>query len=350
MSSAESGQRNRLNYIQTLALAHSKLTALPVELAPSSRPPSPRSSSHSELLKEKISEAVAASGFDVTHPKWSHVSSLVKMACTSRGYRGAASGVSVGTLTTVDVGNYDWLLPETEEGWKRCERKWETRLTEKKNGVVSTRSKYWEHQTENNEGAALPSKKDLVREKVESWKAKIVQDEGEDTHALNDKRRDLLQQSEGGPSGSQLPLDFQVVKRPTLPAAHKSASKDTSKNRPGTRNGEQMHQQVHQPRDNAIPRLDLSQSGVPVPTNISDLSEMVCLVYEIAAKHSSLIIFLVISPSIISERPADVYTPTSSSAQTPLGSGETCAHLSSAIPLILASVTAPFTITFTRSQ
>ena len=138
------------------------------------------------------------------------------MACTSRGYKGAATGVRIGAVNDVDVGDYEWVLPRTEEGWKRCERKWETRTRGKGKGRATT-SRYWADKPDSHQGSGQgtsPQKRDLVREKVESWKAKIVHDVDRNTRSLGSSQPNL-KGGNGEPSKAQASLEFQVAKRPT---------------------------------------------------------------------------------------------------------------------------------------
>ncbi len=264
-SGRTAGGRNRLSYAQTLARAHSRLAALPMELAPPSRLPSPRASSRSELLKERVIEAVTIANSDVTHPKWDRVAGLLTMACTSRGYRGAAAGIRVGAVNKVDVGDYDWVLPKTEESWKHCERRWEMRIRGKGKGKGKEKvvtSRYWTDRPgsghASGEGAS-PLKKDLVREKVENWKARIIHSEDRDARSLG-----ANQPNTGEPSKRQTPLEFQVTKHLTSSSSgEKPIRKGLS-----TPSGDALPLSEKPPLGHSLPLA-------PILENIADVPEMV---------------------------------------------------------------------------
>ncbi|CAL1703128.1 unnamed protein product [Somion occarium] len=184
-SSVDSGHELpalRLSYTEQLSRAHEQLASLPTELCPPSCPPSPHFESHAELIRERILEAINVSGGESSNPKWGHVTRLVRMGCTSRGYRGAAPGVRVGSTSAVEVHGYQWTLPETEEEWKECEKRWKkcSRVIVGKDREMI--SKYWPQDAAPRpnlsqamaNGEQTKSKSQRVREKVESWQAKLI--------------------------------------------------------------------------------------------------------------------------------------------------------------------------------
>lgn len=276
-------ERVELDYTQRLFATRSTLAALPIELASSSRLPSPRSSSRSELLREKIAEAINTAKSDVTHPRWSHVSALIGMACTSRGYRGAADGVRIGEQNKVDVGGYEWLIPDTEKDWKYCERRWKARLQAKVKGKAVP-SKYWKAVPANREvqeeRLLSPSKRDLVWEKVESWKAKVVHEGDEVSPPASSVLDPALREGDTGqPSKRRTPLEFQVVKRhmPTTGSskpAHKPQSLDLYEALATNRNTPEGNflggVNPHRPQN-------LLSPIPPTAPNIAELSEMVSM-------------------------------------------------------------------------
>lgn len=180
-SSASSSNPPRINDIERIAQAYAKLEALPDELSPPSRPPSPLSQPRTDLLAEKIKEAVDRAGRNASNAKWTQVARTLRMACTSRLYRGVPHGVRVGEKREVGVeaGNYKWVLPDTAAEWGECEERWNNRISglpadgrepskprvqdeaALEDAVVTKESK-------------TPTKEDLVRDKVRAWQAKVI--------------------------------------------------------------------------------------------------------------------------------------------------------------------------------
>lgn len=180
-SSQNSGNNNKLNFMDQLSRRHEILNALPHELSPPSCPSSPQAESRSELLRERLLDAVNASNGEPSNPKWGLVHRMLRMGCTSRGYRGVASGVRVGNTSAVDIRDYEWVLPDTEEQWNRCEQRWNELLK----GPIEKRherpSKYWaKNGAEGRPSLPLgeddwpKTRSQRIREKVENWQARLV--------------------------------------------------------------------------------------------------------------------------------------------------------------------------------
>lgn len=169
---------------------HASLISLPEELCAASRPSSPTSEARTAAWKSEVAHAVQVAAGDTTHPKWGYVSRITKLACTSRGYIGIAPGIRIGDGRKVDVGQkFEWVLPETEKDWTRCEQRWqaaadvEKMKAKAKSTFKATRtSKYWaepvrdqpEASSSRSPIAPAPRKVDIVREKVERWQATVA--------------------------------------------------------------------------------------------------------------------------------------------------------------------------------
>ncbi|KAH8100370.1 hypothetical protein BXZ70DRAFT_186919 [Cristinia sonorae] len=193
---SDDGATPRQGYIERLAEQYRKMASLPSELEPPSRPTSPGLSTRATDLQGLILRAVEDSHFEPSHPKWGHVSRLVRMASTSR-RRGAAPGVRVGEKVEVDVGDYVFVMPDTEEGWEECERRWAARKlnapaatsrdAKGKGKARETKSKYWSNgpakkprlsaEVLREEEEDPVSKEDRVTNRVLSWQAEVVRAE-----------------------------------------------------------------------------------------------------------------------------------------------------------------------------
>ncbi|OBZ75259.1 hypothetical protein A0H81_04963 [Grifola frondosa] len=213
------------NYLEILIQTSSNINSLPEELCPASCPPSPRSDARSALWGEKIMEAINAAGAETTHPKWGHVSQLVKLSSTSRGYKSAAIGVRVGEGRKRNAQDYKWVLPETEDGWVECERRWEDRVALGSSPVAREKtktSKYFQRTTEGHASRALPrsNRAEIARQKVEKWQARIVA-LAEDDSAVPETRSSSskVNKGKGRERGT---LGFPVVKRSSVPAHNKA--------------------------------------------------------------------------------------------------------------------------------
>ncbi|KAK7679605.1 hypothetical protein QCA50_017316 [Cerrena zonata] len=180
-SSRNSTSRHKTNFIEQLSVAHKEFAALPDELLPSSCPSSPRAELRSVLFREKLIGAVNASNGEPSNPKWGLVHRMLRMGCTSRGYRGAAPGVRVGDTRAIDVRDYRWVLPEKEEQWNRCEERWKERRQTSVDKQAARASKYWaKKQIEVK--PSLPraddqwpkSRSQRIREKVQNWQARLI--------------------------------------------------------------------------------------------------------------------------------------------------------------------------------
>ena len=209
---------------------------LPEELCAASRPASPSSDARTADWKSQVSYALRLAEGDTTHPKWGHVSRITQLACTSRRYIGVAPGVRMGDGRAVILDNkFEWALPETEERWKRYEKKWEKAVQAEKStskaktspGAVKT-SKYWsKHAPEKAASSSSrpppsPSKAEVVRKKIERWQAEVVtevedvQAASEVVHSQGDKATGKTKSTHPPGEKVQTSLGFRVVKRASV--------------------------------------------------------------------------------------------------------------------------------------
>ncbi len=239
------------SYIDGLSRAHAKLAAVPQELCDS---PCPASESHVDLIRDKTRSALKYANHDPSDAKWSHVARILRMASTSRKYRGIAEGVRAGEVKNVEVGDYKWVLPATEAEWADCEKRWKQRsLT----AVGPTRaSRYWADSgnkvAEQDAQAGTPSKAALVRHKVKQWQATVLPaTQGSLLPPSGDqllaKKAESGKEKEGEPK-RQSPLTFPVTKRSAVAGSKINVV------------GEPLAQYPHDP---------------PAALQITDLSEMV---------------------------------------------------------------------------
>ncbi|GJE88149.1 hypothetical protein PsYK624_042320 [Phanerochaete sordida] len=248
------------NLLADLEAQRIALADLDEELYPPSRPASPNFDARTNALKAKIQEAIQYAGYNPRSAKWKRVADLVKTAATSRQYVGAAPGVRVGEMVDVDVGNYKFVLPETEEEWEQCEERWAKRF-EKPPAPEGRTSKFFPAGAE----GQRPSARTDVRDKVQAWQAKVVP--APPSTSLNGSDADTPSTSSAKGKGKdterqhQSPLSFPVVKRHTAaPSGKDSPPADKNDSTPAT--------SVQQP-DKGVP----DRSG-PSPKGIADLSEM----------------------------------------------------------------------------
>ncbi|THG97628.1 hypothetical protein EW026_g4402 [Hermanssonia centrifuga] len=238
------------SYIDGLSRAHAKLAAVPQELCDS---PCPASESHVDLIRDKTRSALKYANHDPSDAKWSHVARILRMASTSRKYRGIAEGVRAGEVKNVEVGDYKWVLPATEAEWADCEKRWKQRsLT----AVGPTRaSRYWADSgnkvAEQDAQAGTPSKAALVRHKVKQWQATVLPaTQGSLLPPSGDqllaKKAESGKEKEGEPK-RQSPLTFPVTKRSAVAGSKINVV------------GEPLAQYPHDP---------------PAALQITDLSEM----------------------------------------------------------------------------
>ncbi len=163
---------------------HANFIALPEELCPSSRPSSPTADDRVSALRNRISSLVNLAGGEPASPKWGNVSRFAHVSCTSRGYVPMESGVRIGDGRKVSVGkDFKWELPETEEEWAACERRWEEAVAEEEKKKraraegatkASKTSKYFKPSVEPDPPPRPSSKAEVIREKVERWQAQVV--------------------------------------------------------------------------------------------------------------------------------------------------------------------------------
>ena len=130
-----------------------------------------------------MSRLVNLAGGDPTNPKWGNLERFARLGCTTRRYMPIESGVRIGDGRKVSVGKgFKWELPETEEEWAACERRWEEAVAEetkkrtRPNGVVkaSKTSKYFKSSEEPDPPPRPSSKAEVIREKIERWQAQVV--------------------------------------------------------------------------------------------------------------------------------------------------------------------------------
>lgn len=206
-------------YLERIARAHTRISALPNEL---SDEPSTTSDPNVNLIRERLSEALRHANYNTASAKWGHVARTVRMASTSRRYVGAAQGVVIGEKQEAVVGDYEWKLPETEEQWADCEERWKTRSVRPSNGEGRT-SKYFANGA--GMGELNPTKAEQVRHKVTQWQAKVVPTAQEGiaetdgspsiANAAKGKGKD------GEPKKKQSPLPYSVVKHAALASTSK---------------------------------------------------------------------------------------------------------------------------------
>ncbi|KAI0344946.1 hypothetical protein BDW22DRAFT_1353766 [Trametopsis cervina] len=202
-SSSPTQPQRKVGLIERSARGHARIHGLPEELSPPSRSPSPTSRSRSMTFRAKVAEVVAEAGTPA-NPSWVHVSRSLRMACTSRIYRGGVpQGVRIGEKRKIEHGNYEWVLPDTEEQWEQGEEKWERRFSSE-----GKASKYWP--------PVSPSKAELVRSKVRAWQATVVPVVADvQAGAAAASSIALEKSNDAGPSQlRQSPIMFPVVKHP----------------------------------------------------------------------------------------------------------------------------------------
>ncbi|KAL6308572.1 hypothetical protein BKA93DRAFT_716105, partial [Sparassis latifolia] len=180
-SSSSSATSKKLSYSERLAQAHANLASVPEELCPAATMSTPLSESRIYTLNQNIVDAVDAAYANPAHPKWVRVSRLLKLQCTARGYVGVADGVRMGDTRKVEAGEYQWVLPDTEEEWGKCEIRWANRF-KKCSSPKGQASKYW-HQDSGGavaerarEDAPAITEVHSVHQKVASWRAEVVRE------------------------------------------------------------------------------------------------------------------------------------------------------------------------------
>lgn len=180
-------------YFERISQLSEVLQSLPDELAPSSCPNSPSMDTRVDALRQKFADAITGSVSETRNSKWGHVSNLTKMASTSRqayfpavpnvdgqlSYIGAAPKVRVGQTRKAKLDGYQFVMPDTEEEWWECEKKWESwvasgGMERSLKGAQMKTSKYWNKEESEAEPPPLSLEKTrAVREKVQSWRVNI---------------------------------------------------------------------------------------------------------------------------------------------------------------------------------
>ncbi|KAI0333068.1 hypothetical protein GY45DRAFT_1359810 [Cubamyces sp. BRFM 1775] len=280
--------------------------SLPEELCAASRPSSPSSDERIAEWKSQVSYALRVAGGDTTHPKWGHVSRITQLACTSRRYIGVAPGVRMGDGRPVTLDKkFEWALPETEERWKRYEKKWEMAVqgvkstTKAKTSPAAAKtSKYWPKRAPEQQAASSsrhppsPSKAEVVRKKVEKWQAEVVT-EAEDVQAVyetvnpqGDKGKGKAKSTHPPGEKVQTSLGFRVVKRSSVTDAKggrsaaskpKPPSPARSPHRPdpdteSTHATKAAEPPNHCGGDGDVPMLSQDHNDLPLITEVPELS------------------------------------------------------------------------------
>lgn len=250
------------NYAEDLEALRTEYLKLDAELCPPSRPPSPSAPARTDALKTRIQEAMRYAGHNPASTKWTGVAKLVKMASTSRRYCGVGPGVRMGEKVQVDVGNFKFVMPETEEEWRDCEQRWERRF-EKSPAPEGRTSKFFAS------GSAQPkqtTKADLVRDKVKAWQSKVVSTVPAVPEVLSETDTPSSSKGKGKELDSkrQSPLPFPVAKRNAVAT---SSGKDASAADPV------LHEEPSVIGPPAAPLRPFEEHRSP--PGIADLSEMV---------------------------------------------------------------------------
>ena len=264
------------NYVENLEAMHALYAEInDEEICPPSRPSSPTIQTHTDTLKSKIFEALSYARQNPASTKWTRVCKLVTMASTSRRYCGAADGVRIGEKIAVDHGNYEFVLPDTEEEWQKCEERWKKRF-EMPSPVEGRASRFWQTGKDDQRPR---TKADFVRDKVKAWQANVVPT----TPELDDAPETNIASSSKGKEKEvesmpkrQSPLPFPVIKRA---ATASTGGKDSPAVSIGNKDSPIADQAVagtsrSAPRSSPKPSVfDKPRS----PIGIADLSEMVSM-------------------------------------------------------------------------
>ena len=265
LSSTSYLARQNEGYFEKLAVLHSKLSSLQQELSPED---TPISVENVNAIRRRLLHLLRSASYDPSNAKWTHVACALRMISTSRRYVGVAPGVRMGEEKEVEYGNYEFVLPETQEEWERCERKWENRFQESTSGDGKA-SKYFQNAaTAVDPFVAEPSSRaERLRDKVKKWQATVVP--GTQGNVLEVGEPSAIGNTsigkEKGTAQRQSPLPFPVVKH----MAHASAGKA-----PAT--GSQSAQPAAAPKSSR----NGAKSSSPIPptgiaARIQDVSEMV---------------------------------------------------------------------------
>ncbi|GBE82872.1 hypothetical protein SCP_0412590 [Sparassis crispa] len=221
-SSSSSATSKKLSYSELLAQAHANLASVPEELCPAATMSTPLSESRIYTLNQNIVDAVDAARANPAHPKWVRVSRLLKLQCTARGYVGVADGVRMGDTRKVEAGDYQWVLPDTEEEWVECEIRWANRF-KARSSPKGKASKYW--QQDSGGAVAKRAREDVpaitevhsVHQKVASWRAEVVRESANAPHtptstSVKTKRKEKNITS----AKTQQQLGFPTMKRSSI--------------------------------------------------------------------------------------------------------------------------------------
>lgn len=231
-----------------------------------------------------MTEALNHARRDARNPNWIHVTRALRMACTSRLCRGLPHGVRIGERAKVDVdiGDYQWLLPDTEEQWKDLEEKWRSRVPRPSAEAVQSlkhrpRQVSEGEEQDEREQDKTPTKAELVRDKVRAWQANVIH-VGQPTAMpeVNDvvTGHDSPQNNSGTSRKKQSPIEFPVAKM--------SAIASTSKPTNGKNSSESLAKAYIDTTSLKLPGQAPVQPALPPiseAVRINDLSEMVIIHY-----------------------------------------------------------------------
>ncbi|KAI0373108.1 hypothetical protein BV20DRAFT_962888 [Pilatotrama ljubarskyi] len=141
-----------------------------------------------------------------------------------------------------EVGDdFQWVYPETEQEWIQHEKGWEDAANTRDNNLKSRpiksmrTSKYWpqpaDEQPERSSPrpASLPTKADIIREKVERWQAEVATEPEDASASISavdlsqlpkaDKARAKTKEPLASGEKVQTSLSFRVVKRSSVTSA-----------------------------------------------------------------------------------------------------------------------------------
>lgn len=183
VSSALSVGATKLSYHELLAQARVNFQRLPEELRAASCSPPPQLNTGIVLWRQRVEELVGEAGGDPSSSKWGHLSRVLRLRCTSRGYVGAARTIRVGDIhPSSPKQNFAQQLFDTEEEWWEYERQ----LGERQESVQASAplgNSYSRHpnlQTDGHQELLLEQRKTKVamaKEKVIVWQAQMTAEE-----------------------------------------------------------------------------------------------------------------------------------------------------------------------------
>lgn len=227
-----------IGYLETMTQARINFQRLPEELRAASCSPPPVRNHRIAMWQEKIEKLKLEASNDPSSIKWGHLSRVLRLRCTSRGYVGAARTVRVGDVRGASAAQLEPLpnMPDTEEEWWNYERQIESRrqgdlvaLPQIGNPLSGDAPA----QTDEELRQQRRTKVALIREKVVTWQAQVTAQEpsipfqeGVDDVSPTDK--------DTGERPSQLEKISSLASRNTNARSdHKSSAHAAMKNRNG---------------------------------------------------------------------------------------------------------------------